>query len=758
VRCFDDHPREIVERLTRRDRDTAADKVTVDVSSKNDRATAYHFDLNVSGVMADGVRFNDTDYNGDWDGLWQGATSRDERGWSAELKIPLRTLRYDGKTDRFGLEVRRIIQRRQETDEWAAIPRTARGEVSYYGTLTGLTGLGKKRLFQLAPYVAGRITLLTGQAPLDGAYPSASIGADLKVGLTSALTLDATFNPDFGQVEADQVILNLSTFEIQFPEKRPFFLEGAELFATPFQQFYSRRVGHAPDAPSLGPGEEQAAPLPSAGQIWAAGKLTGLLGKRFSIAALEALTAEQSVDVRTLQTGEIRRRMVEPLTNYAVLRIKRELFTNSHVGATITAVTLAEPPFQIAPDAGLTCPDGVTLPAAGRCLRDGYTAGLDSTLRTADGQWGVTGHLVGSLVENGPPRMEYDGTVIASGDTGMGLWVEGGRYGGKNFLFGVHYDTESPKLALNEAGFLQRANQHHVVGRVTLRTKTPHEGMREGNLNALVSIAESWDGADLERYFELNGSMDFMNFWSVSAWCGYGMVHHDDRETRDGAFLERAGFVYCGVYSHTDRRKKLTFEIYTGMGQTKNGLVAEANATIGLRLTPPLEIDIIPRGSWSYGDPRWFETDANPDGSRTYWLGDLDAREFDVTLRATWAFTPTLTLQGYAQLFVASGHYGPMETIVGTGAHPILPFDGFTPANGPPPNGSPDFREGTINVNLLLRWEYMPGAAVMGVWTHSSGQLPYDPTLEGNGRLRLVPFRNGPATDVFLVKVNALWG
>src|SRR6185312_12278072 len=273
VRAWDTDPQGIVERLTRRDRDTDADKIEIDISSKNDRTTAYMFGVNVSGVLQDAVKFNDTDYSADWDGLWLGATHRDAQGWTAELEIPLKTLRYEGGRTEFGLQVRRYLQRRQEVDEWAYIPRSARGEVSYYGTLDGLAGLHAARLFQIVPYLAAGVYLRYNQDPaiLNGTELYGNIGADLKLGITPALTLDATINPDFGQVEADQVVLNLNTFEVFFPEKRPFFLEGVDIFATPLNLFYSRRIGHAappPDSTNYTGLEPQ-----QPGRIYAAAKL-----------------------------------------------------------------------------------------------------------------------------------------------------------------------------------------------------------------------------------------------------------------------------------------------------------------------------------------------------------------------------------------------------------------------------------------------------------------------------------------------------
>jgi hypothetical protein len=759
IRCFDDHPREVVERLTRRDRDTQADKVTVDISSKNDRLTAYHFDLNVAGVLLDGVRFNDTDYSGDWDGLWDGRSHRDEQGWTAELRIPLRTLRYDGSTTAFGLQVRRVIQRRNETDEWAYVPRTARGEVSYYGKLVGLDGLHARRLVQIVPYLAGRLTFLGNQPPLDGVYPSASMGADLKVGLTPALTLDATFNPDFGQVEADQVVLNLTTFEVQFPEKRPFFLEGAELFATPFQLFYSRRIGRAPPSPSLAANEQLAQPLPD-GQIWLAGKITGLVGKRLTVAALDALTAERTVQISS-GTG-VRPRLVEPFTNFAVLRLKKEFWSSSQVGVTVTGVTRAEPAHFAAPDPGLTCPDGSTPTAAGRCTHDAYTAGADVNLKTRDGTWGGAAHVVGSVLVDGPTRTVPDGTTLGPGSTGVGIWSEVGKYGGKHWLFRLNYQGMSPGLDFNDAGYLQRANLHHAHAIVDLRTKTPHGAMVEGGLEAFLGFEQSWDGAALARVVDLSGYMLFRNFWTLSVDCSFAMAHQDNRESRDGAFLERIEGGFCGIFGRTDPRARVVLSAWSGMGNTQRGLGFDTNATLSLRIIPPLEIDIIPHGNMTYGDPRWFDTVLNgpTDGPRTYYFGDLDSRTFDVTLRGTWAFTPTLTLQAYAQLFLASGHYGPTWAIAASGSHPVLPVvgnAGWLPTTQTP-DGSPDFREGTINVNVVMRWEYTPGAAIIGVWTHSSNQRTYDPTLEGIGRLRLNKFNDGPTTDVLLIKISALWG
>jgi hypothetical protein len=753
IRCWDDHPKEIVERLTRRDRDTAADKITVDISSKNDRLTAYHFDLNVSGVQADGVRFNDTDFSSDWDGLWTGEVSRDERGWSAELAIPLRTLRYDGHTSSFGFQVRRYLQRHQEVDEWALVPRTARGEVSYYGALTTLEGLRSKRLIQITPYVAGKLTIRSAQENLDGVSPSGQLGADLKVGLTSALTLDATVNPDFGQVEADQHVLNLTTFETFYPEKRPFFLEGAEIFSTPIQLFYSRRIGRAAPEPTLGAGEILNQPLPD-GRIWFAAKLSGLIARRLTVAVLDALTARSDAEVAF---GARRQsRLVDPITNFAVLRIKQEFLASSSIGFTATAVSRFEPAGAAAPDPGTLCPDGEA-PGNGRCTHDAYGGGIDLNLKTADGKWGGFAHLLGSLRVDGPTRTLPDGTRLAPNTLGWGIATEAGKYGGKHWLFHVEYWALGPTLDLNDAGYVRQANLHHLHPYLILRSRAPLGPLLEAQISAQLVIEQSWDGAPLKRQLGLDADLRFKNFWTLYAALYYGFSHVDNREARDGAWTERPDYFYAEAVGKTDPRKRVVLEAYTGVGRNLHGFNLDANATLALRPIPAIELDVIPHVTLATGEPRWFDT-VEADPTRTWFFGELDSKSFDVTLRGTYTFTPRLTLQAYAQLFVAGGHYGALSSVSAPVApHPLLAIAAFR-GIAAPPGDSPDFREGAINVNVVLRWEFRPGSTLIGVYTHGSQQTPFEPTIEGHGRLRLGRFNGGPATDVLLVKISALWG
>lgn len=756
VRSWDTEPNKIIERLTRRDRDTDADKVTIDISSKNDRSSAYHFDVNCSGVIADGVRFNDTDLSTDWDGLWLGAARRDAHGWTAEIEIPWKTLRYEGGRTEFGFQVRRLIQRRQEIDEWAYVPRSARGEVSYYGVLDGLAGLHAARLFQIAPYLATGLYQRYSQSPavLNGTQLYGNLGADLKIGLTPALTLDGTINPDFGQVEADQVVLNLTTFEVFFPEKRPFFLEGVDVFATPLNLFYSRRIGRTAPAPYGG--EYTALDASQPGRIYAAAKLTGLIAPRLTVGLLDAVTSDSTMTAAPVATpAQSRLLSTQPLSNFAVLRLKRDVLARSYIGVMATAVNRFEQPFAEAPQPGDYCPDGTQPTSRGRCTHDAYSAAVDFNLRTGDGNWGALGQVAVTALAAGPKRTVPDGTVLGPGTTGVALALDPGKFNGK-YTADVEYAGWSPGFDNNDMGFNQQANLHIIRPHLHYRILRPASIVQEGDINFSAMLRFNWDFTyTLQHEYWLGAKLRFTNFWQIYFEVDWDADHWDVREARDGTAVGRVGGWSAFWYGKTDPRKKVWFQTNGAVVRTQHGRFADVWTQLALRPTPAIELDIIPHTNFAFGDPRWFDTRDNGDGTSRYYFADLDSREFDVTLRGTYTFSPTLTLQAYAQLFVAGGHYSQPVVGVASGKGSERPFNAFVPTTLPS-GDAPDFRDGAINVNLVLRWEFRPGSTVLGVYTHSQGQTSFDPNVEGAGRPSLSRFGGGAATDLFLIKLSLL--
>jgi hypothetical protein len=755
IRCWDTHPEAIIRRVTRRDRETDADKVQIDIDASGDHRTAYHFEVNVSGMQVDGIRFNDTDFKTDWDEAWAAATSEDGQGWSAEIEIPLAILRYDGQATSLGLQVRRLIPRRLETDEWAYIPRTAGAEVSYYGKLAGRVDLRSARLFEVSPYATGRLLMRSNQRPLDGVHPTASVGADLKLGLTPALTLQATVNPDFGQVEADQVVLNLTTFETFYPEKRPFFAEGADIFETPFTQFYSRRIGNTPDAPALGANELVLDPI-TAANILGATKLIGSLLPHLSIGALDAVTSGVDVPVG-LDNGSRREVPLSPITNFAALRLRQDLGVSSSVGVTGTSVNRFEPAAPVDSQTGL-CPDG-TSPSTGRCTHDAYTGGVDLNLKTADGQWGIISHTVVSHLAGGPAFDLLDGTRVGPDSTGLGVSVEAGKYGGAHWLTKISYLGASPRLTLDDAGYLAQSNLHEVNAMVMYRSTEPVGPLRETEIHVGERYDRSWDGATLWRDVQLGWWIRWNNFWESYAQCAYDWDHYDNRETHDGAWMERVGSTGCYGKLWTDPRSWVKLYLNAAVYRTLRGQALSFAGGLHLQPISRLDLELLPNASRTTGDPRWFYTQpAQGDMGPVYAFADLESHEFDLTVRGTYAFSPRLSLDLYSQIFLASGRYG--RTLTATPApseHPVIPLASLAPSSVPDGAASPDFRDGVINLNLILRWEYRPGSVVMLLYVHQHNQIAFDPIMESATGLRFDRFGGGAYIDIVQAKATYLF-
>ncbi|MFI5299287.1 MAG: DUF5916 domain-containing protein, partial [Polyangiales bacterium] len=419
----------IVAPLTRRDRLIEADTVAIIFDARGDRRSAFEFWISAAGTVGDILHFDDVEQSSDWDEVWIGKVGRSDHGWTAELKIPLRALRFPGGgvgPRSFGMQARRYLSRRQELDEWAYIPRAAAGEVSHYGRLEGLAGIQPKGSFE------GRLSLVGGLEHRDpsvsvigaGFSPLWGLGLDFKWHVTPILTLDGTIHPDFAQVEADQVVLNLTTYEIQYPEKRPFFLEGIDVFNTPISLLYTRRIGRAPPLPNLLYNEVLVnAPIPST--IYGATKLQGELAPGWTFGSLTAVTGSQTVPVSKLQTdangnvvtrpdgsyvptGPQYDRSIDPLTAYGVFRLKRALGDHAYVGAMAMATARAEeasaPAYYDTPGqprqsyCSLT---GDSIPYGRRCAHDAYVGSLDGRWRSAEGDYQALGQIVGTRIVGG---------------------------------------------------------------------------------------------------------------------------------------------------------------------------------------------------------------------------------------------------------------------------------------------------------------------------------------------------------------------
>jgi hypothetical protein len=718
------HTAPLVARLTRRDRAVDADRVEVDLATRGDGKSAFHFGVNAAGVLVDGLRYDDTELSLDWDENFEAATQVTAAGWSAELRIPLRVLRFPAEpTQSWGLQVRRYISARQEIDEWAFIPRATAGEVSHYGALGPLDGLHGKSPLELRPFVLARLrrrdpTADTLASGTDGALAA---GLDAKWHIAGDLTLDATVLPDFGQVEADQVVLNLTTYETLFPEKRPFFLEGLDVFSTPVRMLYTRRIGSMPAAPDLPDGAalvEAAEPAP----IYGAAKLSGQLGGRLTVGALAAVTGATDVTVVAADGSRAPLRLA-PVTTFAALRLKRDVGDNAHVGAMATAVTRLEH-------------EG---------FHDAYAAALDGRWRSASGDYVVNGMALASLSANGPLRQQPDGTIIQSGDLAPGVLLHAAKEGG-TWLFDVSYEGYGRRFDIDDMGYLTRANLHSLAMVGERKDRTSGDLLVESSYRFETFQRWNVDGLRLAELYQLNTSGRLRSFWEYFAELHYRAAHFDDREVGDGTALERAGLVGLELSLNSDPRQSVVVALDTQSQRLGDGWSFTLDGGLALRLLPQLDIDLLPTATYTVGEPRYV---GQPTADGHPLFGHQEAASVGATLRATYTFTPRLTLQAYAQVFLAAVHYDAFASAIG----PIVRLDELTPA--PAPAANPDVEEAVLNANLVLRWEWRLGSTLYLVYSRAqSPAVGLGPGV--SAALDVGAALRGAAADVFLVKC-AVW-
>jgi hypothetical protein len=768
----------VVARLTRRDREVEADWLSVALDTRRDGKSAFVFEVNAGGALLDAVRFNDTDFSIDWDENWDARVATRADGWSVEFRIPFRILRYETlPVQSWGFEVRRFVSMKQETDEWALVSRTAGGEVSHYGKLDGLAGLTARTPFEVRPFVLGRVrrqdaTTLTvptvGNSTFTSNLPGGtdftpSAGLDLKWHPTQDLTLDATVNPDFAQVEADQLVLNLTTIETYYPEKRPFFLEGTDVFATPVQMLYTRRIGRIPQIPALRPGE-QLLDVPQPVPIYGASKLTGRLAEGWTVGTMQAITGENEVPV-VLPNGSHANRLVRPLAAWNVLRLRRDIDDHSFVGLIATNLTNAEDTTrypQVAPGQAL-CPttaqaaQSTTIVTPGsRCFQDAYAVAADYRWRSRDGDWASVGQAVLTMLDHGPPRRVPDGTVIKPGDVGSGATLYAGKEGGEHWVGDVWGGAADRKLDNNDMGYNGRGNI--VLGGFDVEYRTLNPWWKLLETHTRIEYWDIENDAFLlqGRGVQVNTAGKLDNFWRYFFDLHWRPTHYDDREMGDGAALERrATPVGNDVRIQTDTTKIVSLGAHERAEAIDGGGINLAlDGDVILRALPQLDFEVIPTFTYNAGEPRYVGS-GNVAGE--YLFGHLDAKSLGATLRATYTFTPRLTLSAYAQLFLASGHYSGFLSYVSDpqGPRPVVHLADMRPVG--PPGSNPDFEQGVLNANVVLRWEYRLGSLLYLVY--SRAQVPNVSLAPGEvGTLDFGAVNRAPAIDQIILKMSYWWG
>ncbi len=682
VQCFTKDPSQIVAALGRRDSLPPSDILRISFDPRHDHRTAYVFHVNAAGVQSDDTWYDDTRQSSDYDAVWDVVTSITSEGWFAELRIPFSQMRFpspEGQAMVWGFNIRRDLQRRGEYDRWVATPRGVQGFVSRFGHLTFPEPPAPPRRLELVPYASLRREMLPGAGPDHGLAG----GLDARVGLGTSGTLSATVNPDFGQVEQDPAVLNLTVFETFFPEKRPFFIEDSRMFVPPFNQmqlFHSRRIGQRPSRYGVHAGDAITS-RPDQTTILGAAKVTGK-ASRWTYGGITALTAAEYAVVAP--EGSERsplfavERLIEPATMYGVGRVQRDLLDGSStVGALGTAV--------------LRDHDS-----------DAFTGGLDYSLRWGGNRNLWEGHWVGT-------HAPVNGRQ-ASGFGGISRFTWDGKY----FNTTAHVDHFSRSFRNTDLGFLAtRVNKTQAQWSMGAGQPDPRGLFR--SYWFFAQLQQQWNGDDLvfDRRALTGMDLSFTNFWYFGWNINQGLRALDDLDTRGGPPIVKPAATSLNLYVNTDSRK--TWRVNGGINLDRDeegGWNVRVGPTLNLQPWPRLQASL--STSYSTGDvvAQWITNrDVNDDGVVDHVYGRLDRQILDLTGRATFAFERNLTLQIYVQPFVAVGDYTDIRRL----ARPSS-FD-FLPATLP---YDPDFNTKSLRGNTVLRWEYKPGSTLFVVWNLSA--------------------------------------
>ena len=739
VRAYDPRPDSIVSLLSRRDVRTNSDQIKILFDSYLDRRTGIELMVNPAGVQRDAAIHSDAVEDMSWDGIWDVSTRIDSLGWTAEFRVPFSQLRFNkGEEHTFGFGVWRDITRLNQRDSWPVYRGSRSTLISQMGTLTGFRGIGGGHRVELMPYsVTKNVTRRTATG---WNHPQqVTAGADLKVGLGSALTASATVNPDFGQVEADPALLNLSAFEIRFDERRPFFLEGNSLFRCngPCEGlFYTRRIGRSPQL-------RASAADPAFTTILGAGKVTGRIGRGVSIGISEALTRrEVGASGRT----------IEPQTNYFAARVVKEMRSGqSQIGMMVTDTRRAL--------------DSVTRPL----LRSDASVFLAQGFHRFDGSRYELSGYAGQVRVNGSPEAialtqrssvhfwqrpdherQYDPTL--TGMSGNVFSAQLQKLAG-SLRYSSNFRFAGSGMEANDLGFVILVNDASLRNQITKQSLHPSKYYRR--LVATLSNATHWTTGGTQSGANVLGSLngEFLNFWHAQVQLGMTDIGGTRCVAcaRGGPALRQSAERNAFFLVSGDVRKPVVPQVQVTASAGDEGKSSGRGVTVGsdMRIGGQYSMSLSATWEGRTDDQQWI---ANYGAFRSdtthYTFARLNQSTVAVTARANWTATPTLSLQIYAQPFVTSGDFADWRQLVAPTARRY--DDRYAPYRaGATPAG---FNVRQFNSNAVLRWEYRAGSTIFLVWQQGRA------SSDNNGEFRVVRdyrdlFRAHP-DNTFLVKAS----
>ena len=803
-------PKDIVTRLVRRDADMESDYFEVVIDAYHDHLGRAFFDVNPSGVKFDALGVGTSNPDGSWDAIWEAGTSIDSLGWTAELRIPYSQLRFSRQeAQTWGLQVRRYMQRSHEFTQWSHWKKTEVGGPSRFGHLEGIRIGSVPKHLELLPYAVTRSRHIRPDSPgdpfNDGSRQDVRFGGDVKALLTSNLTLDATINPDFGQVEVDPATVNLSAFETFFEEKRPFFVAGSGIFNfgnascyfcsnfSSIESFYSRRIGRSPQGADIAEDAGEFTDVPENSTILGAAKITGRTSKGVTVGLLNALTRSEKASVVGTD-GTRFAQEVEPLTNYFVGRATKDYRDGNLVlGGIATSVVrrmddaslrdrLTSHAEAIGSDVVLQWDKKNYVLFASAMLSNvaGDSAAMERVQRSSARYFQRPDRAVGGegWFRSGFLNASY--RPGASNLRGLATYLRLAKDGGA-FNWEAQANVRTPGFEVNDISFLSRADYAQFVGNLAYNWTKPTKWYRDAAFIVGAQQSQNFDGDLTNRDVHVYLQSQTPQFWRWNLWGLHNFQAYDDRLMRGGpmAVLPAGDVVSASV--NTDSRRPIVLSLNPRFQRNGEGGFQSA-VNMGVRWKPVSNVSIAvgPSYNLTRGIQQYVTTTADPTatgfGGSRYVFSSLVQKTLSMDTRLAVTFTPNSTLELYAQPFIASGAYSDFKefdaprqlsksiygrdrgTIAQTvdAANLVTSYTVDPDAAGPAQPftfDNPNFDTRSLIGNVVYRWEYRPGSTLFVVWTQSrSDQLSYIGNLDF-ARDRAALF-SAPPDNIFLVKVN----
>lgn len=770
IRAFDNEPEKISRKGGRRD-EFVGDIAGVNFDSYHDHRTGFEFSVTAAGQKIDLILTNPMEADMNWTPVWYVKTGLEDSAWVAEYEIPLSQLRYSkAKEQVWGMHVWRWIDRLSEESDWEPQSLTGPGMLYAFGELRGISDLPKARRIEIMPYALGKLNTFekvpANPFARDGRSWFGNAGLDAKIGISSNFTADLTVNPDFGQVESDPSVMNLTAFETFYEEKRPFFLEGSNIFKFELGEdklFYSRRIGHVP-VYQTALGENEYLKSPDNTAILSAVKVSGKSAQGLAVGVLQSLTANEKAEFYS--GGKKSKLSVEPLTSYTVARVQQDFNQGTTtLGGIVTATNrfINEPHLDF-------------------LNRNAFSGGLDFLTQWHDKEFFLDAKLIGSSIAGSTDAMRIlqmssaryyqrpDGGHTTFNPTLTSLSGQGGEVkigkGSKGlWRYSAAFNWKSPGLELNDIGFMQMADLVNQETELSYFVTKPVSIFRTYTFG--VHQNNYWDYRMnyIHSAVYLFASMDFLNRWTLAPSLNYRNQINDSRILRGGPTMILPELWEGTLNFHTDYSKKIYGSVtgdqsVAGNDNYKNSMIDVSATVIPFNV---LKISVSLNYAKNMDNLQYVATNTFNDGSKKYILAHLNQKTLGATFRIDYNITPELSLQYYGSPFASVGKYTSFKEVT----NPTAPAynDRFSILNTQLQNGSymvngneaysfsnPDFTFNQFRSNLVFRWEYKPGSQIFLVWSNdrTGWKNEYNSNVgDAMGQLRSVLPNN-----IFLIKVS----